>query len=1306
MQPHDRGTVHFERELGEGAREVRPAEVRPVRREPQDAISVGQGDYVLTFWERFDFPEYYVLSEVLISNGSADPAFGDFVSVYSTADTSLNWFQPTIDLSAYDGQQIHVAFRWVGTFHVWFVDDVVIGPAGFADVQGVGFDSPASPLDTPGPQDVSVRIRNNGMQVIEDVGVSWTVDGMPQSPVNATGLGLAAGAETTIALGQYDFAAFGVYALEATLSLTGDLDPSNNVAAKQVEVSPYRDGELRRILPEGFVPEPGVIDLELEWSNPGAVQIDDLAVNWSVDGVPQTPYQLTGAGVMPGGSLRINFGQYTFPTTGVYQVAAELLVVGDTNLTNNTLTAYLAVDTLWESFEGYVFPPEGWSSVFAIRDQGFQVAPQGTNYYVGSSDNNFFGVITDTLYTPLLDISPGDVFSLNLRTSTFFPATCELIWKNGSTGLVSVLQTLVPDPNTWTQLTANIGAAAGTNRIGIVTTSGGYADAFMDLITCSARPHVFANDLALVEFEQFPVAYAGTTTTVPFMVKNQGQNAVLSSDYEIRLISDQGAVVASSAGVDLAPGEERVIDLDHVFLIQELLSVHAEVLFLADEDQADNTSDAWPFHVVPGTAGPHETGTADYSDANFPFDASGDTWTFSTDDLCQTVYGPSELSGAGACYGFYYQYTNIITSECLVPLRVWALQTAEADLDAGWVDMTGSTLVFDDTVLVRSGTDQLLYIPFNAPMLLTGSADLVIQVNEHDTQWPPALPSFKATQFQSGPLRTRAIRNYLGLDPMDPPAIGFFSQNLPYTTLIVDPITEFGSLVGVVRDLNEAPLAGALVKVSGTPLQAISDASGNYLIENVPYAEVVLEASLLGYNDTTATVTIASASVTQDIHLSARPPLLVTAVVTGSNAPSTPLEFVNASLSGYITDAAQTGGDGRFSFPEVPGQADYQLRLSMRGYQDSLVTFSLGTEALDLGTIVLTQALIAPFDVTAENLGSSAQVSWADPLDGKKEIIANDQNECSFSYTNEVMEDVYLGNRFAISSPVTLTHVDVRFDVFPNAFDFVTVVILDAAENVLVTSEPFITPLDSVITVDIPNIVVDEDVFAMVHWMNNAASTNALCLDHTPGIENTAYIKYPGQAAILLTDFLGVEDGSFIVRLGTLVPETEPTSAPMPVYNVFRGVANTTNSAGSWPQVNGAEVDAFDYNDPSWSVLAPGLYRYSVEAVHATGVSERTISLPIERSTVGIEEDGIIEQVLLMPNPATDQFTLVMDLRRSALVRAELLDALGRKVGDAQQLAGAHVRLSFPVNDLASGMYTLRVMVDGQQFQRKVTVSR
>ena len=98
------------------------------------AISLPVGASTLSFWERNRYtPSYYELHDVLVSNGSCDPADGDFVQIGEYSAGQSTWAQRTVDLSLYAESDICVAFHYEGNWaDEWYIDDVMIT----AEVQG------------------------------------------------------------------------------------------------------------------------------------------------------------------------------------------------------------------------------------------------------------------------------------------------------------------------------------------------------------------------------------------------------------------------------------------------------------------------------------------------------------------------------------------------------------------------------------------------------------------------------------------------------------------------------------------------------------------------------------------------------------------------------------------------------------------------------------------------------------------------------------------------------------------------------------------------------------------------------------------------------------------------------------------------------------------------------------------------------------------------------------------------------------------------------------------------------------------
>ncbi len=90
-------------------------------------IIPASGYIELSFWSYNVYPGDYVKNSVLISAGSPDPTDGDYVEIWSPASVTASWEQTLLDLSAYHGQTIYIAFRYEGSFaHTWHLDDVSV----------------------------------------------------------------------------------------------------------------------------------------------------------------------------------------------------------------------------------------------------------------------------------------------------------------------------------------------------------------------------------------------------------------------------------------------------------------------------------------------------------------------------------------------------------------------------------------------------------------------------------------------------------------------------------------------------------------------------------------------------------------------------------------------------------------------------------------------------------------------------------------------------------------------------------------------------------------------------------------------------------------------------------------------------------------------------------------------------------------------------------------------------------------------------------------------------------------------------
>lgn len=117
---------------------------------PTLAIADNEGPVKLTFWSYNTYTsDYGKNSVVLLGNTETE--------LWTPASVSDSWEETTIDLSAYKGQNITLAFKYEGdNAHGWYVDDVWVGylPSYTKVVESGKWYAISSPVNTPAVNEV------------------------------------------------------------------------------------------------------------------------------------------------------------------------------------------------------------------------------------------------------------------------------------------------------------------------------------------------------------------------------------------------------------------------------------------------------------------------------------------------------------------------------------------------------------------------------------------------------------------------------------------------------------------------------------------------------------------------------------------------------------------------------------------------------------------------------------------------------------------------------------------------------------------------------------------------------------------------------------------------------------------------------------------------------------------------------------------------------------------------------------------------------------------------------------------------
>lgn len=1280
------------------------------------AVTIDNGNYELKFWE-YSSPidvSFYDSAKVYVSSASNDPTSGDFIEVFETQLNTNNWEQRTIDLSAYAGQTIYVGFRYEGTFHRWYIDDVTVSPDNFTDGRLLDVTNPTGVVETPQIFPVLVSFENTGTTNVDDFIIEWDVNGVPQSDASFTNMLILPGQSQSLLLDNYDFSAEGFYEISATLVLANDFDSSNNTTESVFEISSFKDAAIKSVSPEGMVPNSGIQNISVTLENQDQNTINDVEINWEVDGVSQTPVMVNGLNLAFDESVDIDLGPFNF-NDGLHTITATLNVLGDVNEANDTYTSNIAVNTFYESFEGAQFPPEGWSINFGVRESSnFGTPYDGSFYYSAQVDDNYFGVVNDLLVTPLLDIENGDQFSFYIQSEIAFQATVELIWIDGITGQENLIATVPPTAGgaNWELRTYDISAATGINKIGIrVSPQGSYGQVEFDLFTSDASLYLYDNDLKIRNGDIYFLARQNVSQQYSCKIRNTGNLPVSGSDYTVRLMQEPSTVLATASGVDLASWEETTLTIDYTSPNIGNERLYFEIDYSMDQNPSDNTFRSYLVGTVPSSAVINEPVSRGGRDGNIPFTANGNTNSLGEDDLTQSVFLENEFNDTGYVYGIAYEYDNLLNADVVkdYPLKVWITQSDIANMDNGWVPTDEMVLVFDGKVDILPGNSRDIYIPFNQPVLLNGIDNVVIQNYQYDPTWPPAIFRTYISDFAPGsPNRSIGVLDVFNLDPASAPEFFISFKDVPYTRFVVDPVADTSVLSGTVFDIDtNTPLPNVTITIPNTSITVTTDASGNYTLPGLPYGDYTFNQNAGGYQDNSDMVTLNLPNQTQDFFMSALVQLQLTGQVFGSNDVSTPLEFVDVVITDQdgntVTDS--TDANGNFS-SAIFGTYTYGITLNLYGYLEQNITISPIDLNVDLSNIVLVEEFISPFDLVADD-ANEVELIWKNPKLSSKVKFQQDNGVISASYTNEPNENVWLGNYFNFTELTTITSVEIQTDVFPNASDFVTVEVWDYADDeLLATSEPFIISEDEVQTIDIPNIVVSGFITIMVHWQNNPASTNALAVDFSdPNLTDAAVIKFPGQQATLFSSFLG--GGSpplaFHVRANTL-KDGNPVTNGLPVsYNVYRGLASEFPDTTNWIQLNASPITDLTLVDTNTSNVIPTeFYRYAVETIYDEGVSEVTFSNEIEGQFLLSVADlnTLIPQLILYPNPVDDMLSLIVDGYHQIDEDIHIYDMFGKLVMRVEQ-NDKNSLANIDVSALSDGIYIMKVTVNGTDINKK-----
>lgn len=244
------------------------------------------------------------------------------------------------------------------------IDSICIYEMPMYDAGVVAMTSPA--LNTSlGSSAVSVDVKNFGVANITSTSVNWSVNGTIQTPFVFSNTGLVTNATENVTLGNYTFNIAGSNTLKfwtGDVNGNADANHNNDTLVRTIFVIPNYDAQAIAVNAPASSIFAGTQDVKVAVKNLGVETMNQVVINWSVNGVLQTPYTHTPATplVQNASETQILIGNFSFTQMGSNTIKVWTGLINgnaDQITANDTFTYVLAVKGFApipyaESFDG------------------------------------------------------------------------------------------------------------------------------------------------------------------------------------------------------------------------------------------------------------------------------------------------------------------------------------------------------------------------------------------------------------------------------------------------------------------------------------------------------------------------------------------------------------------------------------------------------------------------------------------------------------------------------------------------------------------------------------------------------------------------------------------------------------------------------------------------------------------------------------------------------------------------------------------------------------------------------------------
>ncbi|MDA3943274.1 MAG: choice-of-anchor J domain-containing protein [Bacteroidetes bacterium] len=631
-----------------------------------------------------------------------------------------------------------------------------------------------------------------------------------------------------------------------------------------------------------------------------------------------------------------------------------------------------------EDFEQGIIPSE-WTIVDMNNDLRMWEADSRTAYSgewcVGVSANND-GTKNDWLITPkLLPTDDNHEYSFYAKSQVPLPEMLECFKVKLSVTTADPLDFTIllgeetAIPAEWNQYAFDLSDYIGQEvYVALINESTDKAVMFADAIEA---PYLYNDhDLKVTDITGPTISLINQTAVFFVSVKNNGWES--QQNYDIVLYDETDNELSRINGPEITSFEDTLLSLSWTPQMAEFMSVYAEVEMSGDENPDNNRSKNWHLsvhaeglvEVINGTATSEELAPLDF--------------TMKT-SLTESVYHAETINIMGNLTEIAYS-ANFTYELREKDIRVWIGETEKQELNMEWIPSPELELVYEGKITVPKG-EWIIPLKLNDPYQYKGGNLVVMVEKAWDDRAYGFMNPFKVTQTDK--LQTiQYINGYEATDPANPSVDIWWTTSSAFTPDIqfYFDVENMGSLAGIVTDEQSNAIENVAITSEELNFSISSATDGSYNIPYIYSGIYHLTASKHGYFDTEEEVSIAeNQQQTLNFNMEAIPEFQVEGKITGSDQPEIGLEGANVTLKGYENYNTVTDESGYFSFQSVYTSNVYLLSVEAEGYEIYQMEVSVEGNDLDLGTIILNELTPPPIQVTANDFDMMAGISWIEP---------------------------------------------------------------------------------------------------------------------------------------------------------------------------------------------------------------------------------------------------------------------------------------------------------------------------------------